>query len=144
MSVNDDKKFFPKVTIPYSPTLFGVKMPILLVSFANFPQSVQALVDSGATNSMLHIKLASNLKLKIDYSSKKEGTGAGGSFEYVSCEPIEVELLEQKFDIRFDIPLDENFAWPCILGHDSIFKFSKIQFKTYKKEFGIFFRADIN
>jgi len=144
MSVNEDKKFLPKVTVPYSPTIFGVKMPILLVSFEKLPQPVPALVDSGATNSMLHKRIASNLKLKIDYSNKKVGTGAGGGFEYVSSKPVEVELLEQKFDIRFDVPLDENFAWPCILGHNSIFKFSKIQFKTYKSEFDIFIRADIN
>ena len=66
MSVDDDKKFLPKVTVPYSPTLFGVRMPILLVSFEKFPQPVPALVDSGATNSNLHKRIASNLKLKID------------------------------------------------------------------------------
>ena len=144
MLADDDKKFLPKVTVSYSPTVFGVKMPILLVSFKKLPQPIQALVDSGATNSMLHPRVASSLKLKIDYSKKYQGTGAGGKFEYAVSEPIETELLGEKYNIKFDIPLDKNFAWPCILGHNSIFRFSKIVFKTYKKEFDIFIRADIN
>lgn len=91
MLADDDKKFLPKVGVPYSPTIFRVKMPILLVSFKNFPQPVQALVDSGATNSMLHSRVASSLKLKVDYSQKYIGTGAGGGFEYVRSGPIGVD-----------------------------------------------------
>lgn len=140
----EDKKFFPKVTIPYSPTLFGVKMPILSVKFREFPQPVQALVDSGATNSMLHPRVASALKLKLDYSKKLKGTGAGGQFEYIESEPVETELLNQKYSIKFHIPMDDNFAWPCILGHNSIFRLSKIEFRTYKQEFCVSLRADIN
>ncbi len=140
----EDKKFLPKVTIPYSPTLFRDKMPLLLISFKGIPLPVQALVDSGATNSLLNIDIANRLRLKIDYSKKTVGTGVGGGFEYVTAAPFGVGIMGQKYEIQFNIPLDENLVWPCILGHDSIFKFSKIIFKTYKKEFDIFFRADIN
>ncbi|MBI4157494.1 aspartyl protease family protein [Candidatus Woesebacteria bacterium] len=144
MSADDDKKFLPKVTVPYSPTIFGVKMPLIQVSFDGIPLPVASLLDSGATNSMLHPRIASSVGLKIDYSKKYVGTGAGGSFDYVKSGPIKIQVLGQRYDIEFDIPLDENFAWPCILGHNSIFKFSKIVFKTYKQEFDIFFRNDIN
>lgn len=140
----DDKKFLPKITVPYTPTIFGVKMPILPVLFKDFPQPVQGLVDSGATNSILHPKLASSLKLKVDYSNKYIGTGAGGSFEYAKSEPTEIQILGQRYNVAFDIVLEDNFAWLCILGHNSIFKFSKVVLKTYKEEFEIFFRADIN
>lgn len=143
MSV-DDKKFLPKISVSYSPTIFGAKMPILQVSFRGLPQPVPGLVDSGATNSMLHPRIAASIGVKVDYSKKYTGTGAGGGFDFILSEPIETEFLGQKFNIKFDIPTDENFAWGCILGHDSIFRFSKIAFKTYKQEFNIFFRADIN
>ena len=93
---------------------------------------------------MLHPEIASNIGLKIDYSKKYVGTGASGGFDYVTSGPVETEFLGQKFNIKFDIPIDKNFAWGCILGHDSIFRFSKIMFKTYKQEFEVFFRADIN
>jgi hypothetical protein len=46
--------------------------------------------------------------------------------------------------IVFDVVLDENFGWPCILGHNSVFKFAKVAFKSYKQEFDVFFRADYN
>ena len=50
MSANDDKKFLPKETIPYSPTFYITKMPVLQASFEKLPQPVPALVDSDLQN----------------------------------------------------------------------------------------------
>jgi hypothetical protein len=141
MSVKRNGKFLPKHTIDYSPTIFGSKAPLLNVSFEDLPRPVPALVDSGATNSLLHPAIASKLKLKIDYDDKKLGTGAGGSFEYVKAEPVSVEILGENFKVAFDIPLDNDFAWPCILGHNSIFEYSKIVFKSYKEKFDVFLKV---
>lgn len=144
MSDEEDNKFFSKITLDYSPTIFGEPMPLLKVGFKSLPQPLLALVDSGATSSMLNPTIADALKLKINYNTKKLGTGAGGTFEYVHSEPVEVEILGQKYMVGFNIMLDNNFAWTCILGHNSIFKFAKIVFKSYKKQFDIFLRKDIN
>lgn len=144
MSADEDKKFLPKVTVSYSPTLFVTKMPILLASFENLPLPVQALVDSGATNSLLHPRVAKSIGLKLDYDKVQHGTGAGGDFKYVQSKPVETGLLGQKYMIVYEVVLDENFAWPCILGHNSIFKLAKIVFKSFKQEFDVFFRADYN
>lgn len=93
MSDKEDKKFFTKETISYSPTVFGEPMPLLKVGFKTLPQPIQALVDSGATSSMLNPIVADAIKLKVDYNNKKAGAGAGGLFDYVPSEPVEIEIL---------------------------------------------------
>ncbi len=142
--LDEDKKFLPKVALPYSPTLFGVKMPIVNIKFEKLPQPVPALVDSGATNCLLHPSLASTIGLKLDDSEKRTGTGAGGAYDYIPSKPMEIMLLDNTFEVEFDVPEDINFAWPCILGQNFIFKFAKIVFKGYKQELEIFLRKDIN
>jgi len=144
MSDSEDKKFFTKETVRYSQLFFSDELPILIVNIPGLPLPTPALVDSGATMSMLHIGIAKTLNLKVDYTNKRTGTGAGGGFDYAPCEPIEIGILGQKYVVSFNVVLDPDFPWGCILGNSSIFKFAKIVFRTYKKEFDIFLRKDIN
>lgn len=144
MSDEEDKKFLPKISLPYTQFFFDREMPIINIDIKGLPRPIPALVDSGATSSMLHPHIAQTLKLKVNYDNVQIGTGAGGGFKYAPSEPVEIELLNQRYMVRFDVVLDDNFAWPCILGHNSIFKFAKVAFKSYKKEFDIFLRRDVN
>lgn len=38
----------------------------------------------------------------------------------------------------------QHLIWPCILGEDSIFQVSKLDFQKFKGYFEIRFRQDIN
>ena len=140
----DDKKFFRAEIIKYSPTVFQAKMPVIKVRFESLPLPVLALVDSGASNSMIHKQVASQVGMKVDWKNKFTGTGAGGGFVYYKSEPLEVEMFGNKYILSFNIPDDENFAWGCILGQDTIFRLAKVTFKRYREEFEISFRKDIN
>ena len=136
-----DKKFFSKVVAKNKQTIFGTPMPVALVKFEDIPQPVPGLVDSGVIVSLVNPHIAKTAGLK--YNPNKDhilGTGAGGKFSYVPANPVDVEIQEITLNITFSVVRDDNFAWPCILGHDFLFRKAKITFKTHKQECNIFFR----
>lgn len=140
----EDKKFFLPVNIKYSPTIFGSKMPVALVSFKSIPQPLQGLVDSGSNCTLIHYGWALKAGIKIDESKKLKGGTVGSGYDYYQSEPIEVEIAGQMYNIKFNVLLGDTLLWPCILGQDSIFRLAKVIFKGYREEFDIRFRKDIN
>ena len=144
LGISEDKKFFNAITIKYSPTIFGVLMPVAPVNFKNIPLPVQGLVDSGATNSLISYPVALQANLKIDPSISYHGGGVGSGYDYYKSESVEVDIVGQRYSFKFDILLTDDPIWPCILGQDTIFSLAKIIFKKYRNEFEICFRKDIN
>jgi hypothetical protein len=140
----EDKKFFPIIPLKYTPSVFGFKMPVALVSFKSIPQPLQGLVDSGATNTLIGYDWALQAGIQIDKSKKLKGGAVGSGYDYYQSEPVEVEMAGQKYNVKFDVVLGDPLLWPCILGQDSIFRLAKVTFKRYKEEFCIQFRKDIN
>lgn len=110
------------------------------------PQKIFALVDSGASNSIIHIELAQVLGFDLSKLRKRfGGLSASGSYEYWSLPgPINLDIYGRKISVNFQVINYPALIWPCILGHDSIFKCSKILFKTFKGYFDMSFRLDIN
>ena len=141
---SEDKKYFPKVIVRYSPTIFGSPMPTVPISLKGISQPLQALVDSGATNSLLSYDWAIQKNIKIDESRVLTGGGVGSGYEFYLSEPVEVDILGYKYQFKFDILLRSDPIWPCILGQNSIFRLAKITFKRFRNEFEVFFRKDIN
>jgi len=44
----------------------------------------------------------------------------------------------------FEVIDNNDLIWPCILGEDSIFEISKLDFSKFKGYFEIKFRKDLN
>ncbi|KKQ52349.1 hypothetical protein A2865_00340 [Candidatus Woesebacteria bacterium RIFCSPHIGHO2_01_FULL_39_17] len=89
----EDKKFFTQISVKYSPTIFGVNMPAIPVGLKGIPQPLQALVDLGATNSLISYPWAIQARLEIDTSQVLQGGGVGSGYEFYLSEPTEVDLL---------------------------------------------------
>lgn len=140
----EDKKFFSQIPIKYSQTIFGKPMPAILISFNGIPQPLQALVDSGATTSLISYSWAKQANLKIDTTQKFIGGGVGSGYDYYLSKPVEVDFGGYKYNVKFDVLLKDDPLWACILGQDSIFRLAKITFKRYRNEFEVAFRKDIN
>ncbi len=139
MLVNDDK-FYPKLSFQYTPYIFGpAPMPLIEVKFEKLPKPVWSLVDSGASMSIIHPKVASVAGIKFDIQKPITGSGVGSSYRYFMGTPIDITINHISRNLKFSVIANDDFMWGCILGHD-FFKEAKVIFKTYKKEFDIFFR----
>jgi hypothetical protein len=140
-----DKKYFPVHKINYKPAPFvtgpSVKWPIVEVSFGGSTMGFTALIDSGASSSLLNAEIANVFGLKIDNGITLRGAGVSGHFKYWITKDVEVTILGHNLVFDFMIPTeDSTLAWPCILGHDSIFQVAKLEFTSFKEQFKIFFR----
>lgn len=144
-----DNEFFDsqiKVVYRKLPASGEVFWPIIDISLAGFYQPIIALVDSGASHSILHEDVARTLDIKPKYGKQLlTGLSASGSYKYWETEPVKVEIYGRKFSFNFKV-INENkgLIWPCILGHDTLFKIAKLEFRTFKEYFKVFFRTDIN
>ena len=129
----------------------GIDWPLLDVglkykNIAIAPKML-ALVDSGASDSILDPEVAKFLGFNLEKIDKKigGGTSASGRYSYWTLpEPVELNIYERKFTVDFIVIDSPNQMWSCILGHNSIFRLSKILFNTHKKYFKIILRGDIN
>lgn len=110
-------------------------------------QSLSALVDSGASDSILHPLVAEALgfNLKKLGTPKSEGLSVSGKYDWwILPELIDVNIYGYKFRRKFVVIDNPNMIWPCILGEDSIFEYARIDFQKFKGYFEIRFRKDIN
>ncbi|GEM_PF-1624567 len=142
----------PPIVVPYKtfPGSGAVLWPVVEIRIkrASFsiPQPIFALVDSGASNSILHPFIAETL----GYDLKKlgtpfKGTGVGGSHDvWVLPDMVEVNLSGYQFVAKFEVINNPRLLWPCILGQDTIFSFARIDFYKYKNFFELRFRSDIH
>lgn len=111
------------------------------------PQPLLALVDSGASMSILHPAVAEILgfdRKKLG-DPKPGGISVSGTYKsWMLPELIDVIIYGYTFRVRFTVIVNPDFIWPCILGEDSIFEVAKIDFQKFKGFFEIRFRVDIN
>lgn len=110
-------------------------------------QPFSALVDSGASHSVLHPFVAEALgfNLKKLGSPKSGGLSVSGKYDWwILPELIDVNIYGYKFRRRFIVIDNPNMIWPCILGEDSIFEYARIDFQKFKGYFELRFRSDIN
>lgn len=131
---------FPKIIWP----IIDIRL-----SYSNnsLPQPILALVDSGASHSILHIEIAKFLgfDLKRLGTSQAGAISVGGSHKiWVLLDPLTVDIYGRIFTFKFSVIDNPNLIWPCILGEDSIFQVAKLDFQKYKGYFEIRFRQDIN
>ena len=135
-------------SLPESPKTFWPIIPIRLEhkSFST-THPLNALVDSGASISVLHpfIAEASGFDFKKLGNQKTRGTSASGSYQsWILPEPVVVDIYGYSFRLRFTVIDNPKFMWPCILGEDSIFEFARLDFQKYKGFFEIRFRSDMH
>ena len=131
---------FPKISWP----IIDIK---IFHNSKSLPQPILALVDSGASHSILHIEIAKFLgfDLKELGSSQAGGLSAGGSHKtWQLPDPLTVDIYGRLFTFKFSVIDNPNLIWPCILGEDSIFQIAKLDFLKFKGYFEIRFRQDIN
>jgi hypothetical protein len=113
----------------------------------SLPQSILALVDSGASHSILHPEVAEALgfdqkKLGIP---KYEGASVSGLYKsWMLPDELGVNIYGHLFSFKFSIINNPNLIWPCILGEDTIFQVARLDFQKFKGYFEVRFREDIN
>jgi len=153
MSVKDSPFEAPiKIYYRKLPKLLGqgIDWPLLDIGLKHDDVSIApkllALVDSGASNSILDPEIAKFLGFKLsDLPKTSGGTSASGSYSYwVLPDPVTINIYERTYTSNFIAIDSPNQMWSCILGHDSIFRLSKVLFNTHKKYFQVSLRSDIN
>lgn len=111
------------------------------------PQLFFALVDSGASMSILHKEIAEVLgfNLKDLGSAKIGGLSVSGEYKsWILPKPITIKVYGYSFQFRFQVIDNPNLIWPCILGEDSIFDVARLDFQKFKAYFELRFRHDIH
>ncbi|KKT33081.1 hypothetical protein A2394_00980 [Candidatus Woesebacteria bacterium RIFOXYB1_FULL_42_36] len=150
-----DKQLYESpIKIPYRklPQLLGkgIDWPLIDIGLKYKTKTIApkmlALVDSGASDSILDPQIAKYLGFDLDKLPKiPGGTSASGKYFYrILPEPVEMEIYGRKFTGSFIVIDSPDQMWSCILGHNSIFRLSKITFNTHKKYFEVGLRCDIN
>jgi len=128
----------------------GIDWPLIDIGLGHKGASVSpkllALVDSGASSSVLDPEIAEYLGFDLSKLPKQTGgTSASGSYSFwILPEPVSLNIYGEVYTVNFTVIDAPNQMWGCILGHDSIFRLSKILFNTPKKYMEIHFRSDIN
>lgn len=113
----------------------------------SLPQTVRSLVDSGASHSILHPVIAEALgfDLKKLGAPKRGGVSVSGNYEsWILPELISVDIYGYSFSFKFTVINNPNLIWGCILGEDTIFQVSKLDFSKFKGYFEVRLRSDIN
>lgn len=122
------------------------KWPIVEVKFSHLPQPILALIDSGASNSILHPEIADALgypKSKLG-DPQFQGKSASGDYKSWQLPRLNIEIYNYPIGIKFEVIDNNDLIWPCILGEDSIFEIAKLDFSKFKGYFEIQFRKDLN
>ena len=128
----------------------GIDWPLLDIGIkykeTEIAPKMLALVDSGASNSIIDPQIAKYLGFRLDQNKKTSGGNSvsGKYFYWTLPDPVELNIYGRKFRTTFQVIDDSNQLWSCILGHDSIFRVAKILFNTHKNYFDVSFRTDIN
>lgn len=133
------------------PRFPNIPWPIIEIGLSSgaksLPQSILALVDSGASHSILHMEIAQVLGFDL----KKLGAPLPGGISvsgfhktWVLPQAINVNIYGFSFSFNFSVVDNPNLIWPCILGEDSIFQVARLDFQKFKGYFEIRFRQDIN
>lgn len=128
----------------------GIDWPLLDIGLKHdevfIAPKLLALVDSGASNSILEPEVAKYLGFDLSKLPKQSGgTSASGGYSYwVLPDPVTVNIYGRTYVSNFIVIDSPNQMWSCILGHDSIFRLSKVLFNTHKKYFQVILRSDIN
>jgi len=132
--------------LPEHPSNLWPLLNVKLKSKTSF-QPALALVDSGASISVLHPDIAETLgfSTKILGKPKEAGESASGSYQSRTLpETIDTNICGSTFPIKFTVIDNKSLIWPCILGEDSIFQLARIDFWKFKGYFEIELRKDLN
>ena len=128
-----------------------IKWPVVEVGFRRgqdfLPQKILALIDSGASSSIMHKELAEVLGVDFKRMNKPKagGSSVSGYYKYWTLKDFfPVEIYGYQFNFQFQVIDNANLFWPCILGEDSIFQVAKLCFLKFKGYFEIQFRLDVN
>lgn len=130
-------------TIDYSP-LPGLRrsvlMPMLPVVFHKGKSqfSTYALVDSGATTSVISTVIAEGLGVEWNKIPTQVGMGVASTFRLHRTK-LDIQIFNNKFSLYVNI-VEGTSAYQCILGKADIFNWAKIILEGYKKKFHIEFR----
>lgn len=144
--------FQSAITIPYRvlPGSGNVLWPIVEVKLStrhgSIPQPLSALIDSGASSSVLHPFVAEVLGFDFkNAGTPHRGTSVSGTYNSWKL-PFLVELTIFGYTFRrsFTVINNPHLLWPCILGQDSIFEVARIDFYKFKSYFELRFRTDIH
>lgn len=139
-----------KVWYRQHPKFPKVLWPIVDISLSHkrtsLPQSVLALVDSGANISIIHPFVAQLLGFDLKkLGLPKKGLSASGNYEsWILPELVSTNIYGYEFRFRFTVINNTKLIWPCILGGDSIFQVARLDFQRFKGYFEIRFRSDIH
>ena len=147
-----DDLYSPSIKIKYE-NLAGdesVYWPIVRVHLwsntFSFPQNLIALVDSGASHSIIRQDIAQVLgfpvqKLKFDST----GNSVNGTYKSATLsERVGIDLYGYKREHKFTVIDYSSLIFPIILGEDSLFKWTTLNFNRSKLYFEMRFRTDIN
>ena len=122
-----------------------VLWPIIDINLPVLPQPILALVDSGASHSIIHEDIAEIIGLQRGKNKLNIGISASGNYKYWISKTVDVGVYGREFTFKFTfISNNRSLIWPCMLGHDTIFKVAKLEFRTFKGDFKVFFRSDVN
>lgn len=143
---------FPPIKIQYKPLpgSHAVKWPLVEVELSNkeifLPQPLLALVDSGASSSILHIDVAEILGYtRENLQFIPGGTSVSGVYKSAfTPTDISIKIYGYAFRLRFNVIDNPQLAFGCILGEDSLFQWARLEFQRFKGFFEIKFRTDLH
>ena len=147
-----DTPTLPAIRIWYEslPGVTLTKWPLVEVSITyqdqSLPQPIVALVDSGASISILHIDVLDLLGIERKALQVTSG-GISVSGNYRSAllpHNASVSLYGHTHLLRLTVIDNPNLAFPCILGEDSIFHWARLDFQQFNGFYEIKFRRDVH
>ncbi|MDO8452134.1 MAG: retropepsin-like aspartic protease [bacterium] len=141
--------FSPPIRVYYE-AVTGTTLPLwpildIELSFNGkvIPWKISALVDSGASGSVITSDLAKTLGFDLSKEKNIRGEGVSGVYKGKELKAaVDIDIYGYKHSFRFTTI--EKMPWDCILGEDSIFQVAKLDFQRFKGFFEIRFREDIN
>ena len=147
-----DSSTCPPIKVDYAslPRLPLTKWPLVEISLStrdkSLPQSLFALVDSGANISIFHFEVAEFFGYTArNLQFKTRGKSVSGDYKSAIIEKnFSVELYGYNFLQKFTVVDNPHLLFPCILGEDSLFQWARLDFQKFKGFFEIKFRKDLH
>ncbi len=90
--------------------------------------TIDALVDSGATHSLFHVRVAKNIGYKLLHWGKKIPISVGGRNYLGSPAKIELRVAGFIYFVPMDVVFIDDFELTALLGQEQFFLFHKVCF----------------
>ncbi len=117
----------PRVPVMFSNPKNGLEIPVF------------GLVDSGASDTLLHWEIGAALGIDIESGKKHEYAGVGGIVTGYR-HPIKIRLVDDRREFLIECAILKLPSFDGLLGQRGFFDNYKVTFEKYKKTFDLIAR----